>query len=434
VTGLAADVRHGGGIREPACHDPRPAPTDGHVVHRSDPFHPNAGGIPMKPATRHTVGLLGALALVAALCGTQISQANSPVPWGPILKDKKGNVKPLPEKIEKMKDEDWMRIAYTDFDGLKPRMAVFLPPVREEDVSAKDMNSDLGKLMVLYTQRSAKQPDGTASPEIQLRQALGATNRFRMVEGQSSVDHLLDEQDFGASGRVSGASAAHLKQLTGAQYVARVSIIEINPQKEAKNITVVGGALTGNTIGLGSIDVKGTVAYVCINAKIVNVASGDIVSDITVTGTSKAHGLGIAGGILKGFTGGIFGTGGVINTETAASLGEAIQACVNKVAYLAAGRFEDLPLTMNVLDADERSVTVEGGKDLGLQPGMMLKLESNLGPITNAKGDTLDWKRVDNGQLKVIRVLPTVSTCEYIDGGKNTKRDDLATFEPKSGK
>src|ERR1041385_1126240 len=414
----------GGHARAATCYLLPNPPTSGvDPVHRAGwYFRHHQEDFVMRSGPRRTLSILPALVLGALLLTPAPGRSDEPKPWGPYLKDKKGESKPLPDKPEKMKDDDWRKIAYTDFEGLRPRVAVYLPPVRDDQVSSKDMNSDVGKALVLfYSKRTPKQPDGTENPEIQLRQALSATNRFRMVEGSSSVDNLLNEQDFGASGRVSGASAAQLKRITGAQYITRVTILEINPEKESKSIAVGAGALTGNVLGLGSIGISGKVAYCCLNAKIVNVESGDIVSDITATGTSKGHGVGFGAGMLKGISGGLVGAGGLINTETAASLGEAIQAAVNKVAYLTANKFEDLPLTMNVIDADDRTVTVEGGKDLGLQQGMLLHLESNLGPLTNAKGDTLDWKRADNGQAKVVRVLPTVAMCEYVSGGKGTK-------------
>ncbi len=385
----------------------------------------------MRFDSRRLVFTLSTIALGALLLFPATSRSDEEKPWGPYLKDKKGEVKPLPDKVEKMKDEDWLKMAYTDYRGMKPRLAVFLPEVSAENVGTKDMNSDLGKILVLYSKRGAKQPDGTENPEIQLRQSLGATNRFRMVEGSSSADNILNEQDFGASGRVSGASAAKLGRITGAQYVAKVSIIEINPQKEAKSIKLGAGALGSSVLAVGSVGVSGTVAYCCLNAKIVNTETGDIVTDMTVIGTSKAHGLGIGAGMLKGFAGGLIGAGGLIDTKTAASLSEAIQACVNKVAYYTAARFEDLPLTINVIDADANQITVEGGKDLGLQMGMELSLEKNLGPLTDARGDTLDWKRASNGTIKVVRVLPTVSVCDIVSGVKDAKKGDLATFEPK---
>lgn len=384
----------------------------------------------MRIHSRALLLTLGLLALAASAFFPFAVHSDEKQPWGPYLKDKKGEAKPLPEKVEKMKDDDWRKIAYTDFDGLKPRIAVYLPPVTQENLSASQMNTDLGKFLIHYSRRGEKAPDGSEKPEIQLRQALGATNRFRMIEGSSSVDNILNEQDFGASGRVSGASAAKLKRVTGAQYIARVEILEINPEKESKDIRVAAGALTGSALALGSVGVSGKVAYCAINAKIVNAETGEIVTDLTAVGTSRGGGAGFGFGGLKGLAGGVIGGMTTMNSNTAASLGEAIQACVNKVAYLAASKFEDLPVTMSVLDADESRVTIEGGRDLGLQPGMLLRLEANLGPITNTVGDTLEWNRADNGHVKVVRVLPSVSTCEYAGGGKGTKRGDFATFEP----
>lgn len=386
----------------------------------------------MKSRTRHLTTCLGVLALSALplLSGTGFSEEHKP--WGPFLREpRNGETKPLPERIEKMKDADWRKIAYTDYDGIKPRVAVFLPPVRQDQLSAADMQSDVGKLVWMFSQRGAKNPDGSAGTEIQLRQALGATNRFRMIEGSSTVDDILNEQDFGASGRVSGASAARLKRVTGAQYIARITVLEVNPEKESKDIRIGVGALTGNSLALGSVGISGKVAYCALNAKIVNVETGDIVTDINAAGTSRGRGAGLDGILIRKMTGGLFGAGGVLNTETAASLGEAVQAAVNKIAYLAASRFEDLPVTMAVLDADEKSLSVEGGRDLGLREGMLLQLESKLAPITNAVGDTLDWKRLANGSARIVRVMPAVSLCEYVEGGKGTKRDDLATFEPQ---
>ena len=182
--------------------------------------------------------VVGALALMPVFGHTAEDK-----PWGPYLRDKKGEAKPLPEKLDKIKDEEWLKIAYTDYHSIKPRLAIYLPPLQNDQVDPNQMNSDIGKLLVLYSKRDPKQPDGSDGVEVQLRQALGATNRFRMVEGSSSADKILNEQDFGASGRVSGASAAKLGRITGSQYIAKVKLIEINPEKEAKSIGIAAGVL-----------------------------------------------------------------------------------------------------------------------------------------------------------------------------------------------
>src|SRR5205823_4823797 len=145
--------------------------------------------------------------------------------------------------------------------------------------------------------------------EDMVRQALTATNRFTMVERTTATGDVLGEQDFGASGRVEDKTAAAIGHLKGAEYIVKATIIELNPQKESRDIRTVAGGMGMRTAGLGSVGVTGKVAFCRLNVRLVNATTGEIVQDLTVDGTAKSSGLVIGGGIMKAATGGVYGAG-----------------------------------------------------------------------------------------------------------------------------
>src|SRR5438132_1430124 len=80
--------------------------------------------------------------------------------------------------------------------------------------------------------------------------------------------------------------------------------IEINPEKESKDIGVGAGVLGHGVLGVGSIGISGKVAFCRLNVRVINSATGEIVQDLTADGTAKSSGMGIGGGLIGRLGGG----------------------------------------------------------------------------------------------------------------------------------
>jgi curli biogenesis system outer membrane secretion channel CsgG len=110
-----------------------------------------------------------------------------------------------------------------------------------------------------------------------LSDALFNSNRFIVLE-RENIKEVIQEQDFGASGRVKRDTAAPIGELEGAQLIIRGSVTEFEPNCKA------GSAL---------FIVSGKQACVTVNLRIVDAKTGRIVNATTVEGRSGNVGVGL---------------------------------------------------------------------------------------------------------------------------------------------
>jgi curli biogenesis system outer membrane secretion channel CsgG len=266
-----------------------------------------------------------------------------------------------------------------------------------------------------------------------VRQALMSTHRFRMVERTTATEDILVEQDLGASGRVDQKTAAKIGKIKGTEYTVKATIIELNPEKDAKSIKAVAGAMGSSGLGGGFLGLSGKVAFCRLNVRVIRTETGEIVADQTVDGTAKSSAFDWGGG-GAGVTGGgtgIAGGGIGVKTKKEAPLSDAMQACANKVAYFVANKLEDFPWQGSVASVTGAKVTIIGGTNVGLQTGMTLTLlskgENVVDPESN---EVIGAETSEIGQIKVVTAQEKFSICEIIQGGEGAKKGDLVRREP----
>ncbi len=152
-----------------------------------------------------------------------------------------------------------------------------------------------------------------------LANELANTDAFRVVE-RNKLDAVLQEQDLGASGRVSSRSAAKIGKLTGAQYLITGKVSDYS-----ENSSGSGGGISFKGISLGG---KRKKSYIAIDLRVIDANTGEIVHSRTVEGTSKSGGMRV--GIHRGGVGA--SVGGGKNTPA----GKAIRAALIEASdYLA---------------------------------------------------------------------------------------------------
>src|SRR5262249_56664032 len=103
-------------------------------------------------------------------------------------------------------------------------------------------------------------------------------------------------------------------EMKGADFLVKATIIELNPEKESKDIKAIGGAMGSTAIGIGSVGISGKVAFCRLNVRIVDATTGVIAQDMTVDGTAGGSGLNLGGGALGGLSGQLMG--GRVRFET----------------------------------------------------------------------------------------------------------------------
>lgn len=122
---------------------------------------------------------------------------------------------------------------------------------------------------------------------------------YRVIE-RKALDKILAEQDFSTSDRANPETAAKIGKILGVKYIIIGSITTFGT--DTKQVGIGGGAWS-QRFGLGAIGTKKTKAKVVINARMIDVDTGEIVAVAKGTGESKRSGL-LLGGLLGGRGGG----------------------------------------------------------------------------------------------------------------------------------
>ncbi|HCU54274.1 MAG TPA: hypothetical protein DIC36_08370 [Gammaproteobacteria bacterium] len=145
-----------------------------------------------------------------------------------------------------------------------------------------------------------------------LADALINSNRFIVLE-REHIKEVIEEQDFGASGRVKRETAAPIGELEGAQLIIRGSITEFEPKCKG------GSAL---------FIVAAQQACVTVNLRIIDAKTGRVVNATTVEGRSGTVGAGLvfATGTLP------VGLGGWKKTPMESAIRNCIETAVQHIA------------------------------------------------------------------------------------------------------
>ncbi len=215
---------------------------------------------------------------------------------------------------------------------------------------------------------------------------------------RQALDKLMTEQNFSNSNRADPSTAARLGKLAGVDVIIIGAITEFGNETQNKNVGGGGGNWHG--FGVGGIGHSNTKANVAINARIVNVDTGEIVAvaDGTAESSRSSTSLLGGGGNWHGFGGGNvdFGSSNFQNTI----IGEATKAAVDK---LSANLIADSPkVSVRTITVDGLVAAVDGGQ-------IILNVGSNAGVKA---GDQLQVLRVtkeikDPSTGEVIRRLTT---------------------------
>jgi curli biogenesis system outer membrane secretion channel CsgG len=182
-----------------------------------------------------------------------------------------------------------------------------------------------------------------------LTNELLGTGKFKMVE-RKKLEHVLREQNLGASGRVRAGTAAKIGQLTGAKYLVMGTVSSF--EKDTKD--------TGGGIGYGGFRIGGKKeeAYLAIDLRVVDTSTGEVEFVRTVEARAKASGFNL--GLSK------FGFHGNLKQEEKTPTGKAIRAVVVEATDYLACVMVDKDSCMNEYGAKEqrRRDKTKGAVDL----------------------------------------------------------------------
>lgn len=303
------------------------------------------------------------------------------------------------EDYTKMEDW-WYHVDYSPYNGPKQRLAI---TEFENKVPART------RAMVQL-----------ASLESLLISEVFKTKRYVLVE-RTEVDKVIEEQDFGASGRVAKPSAAKIGQILGAQYLVEASITEYVP--DAAKFGIGGGGIGGG--GGGIIGISRQRAELAINIRIINATTSEIVASVQKRGWAATWGLGTGGGGVGSGGAGGGGMSGFSKTP----IGRAAQSCMAKAVYEVVRKIKDKPWQGGVMLVKDDKVYVNAGENLGMKPGMVLSVLSKGEELVDPDtGLVLGSETTPIGSVVVQEVKENYSVATVQDGCEGAKKGDILEF------
>jgi curli biogenesis system outer membrane secretion channel CsgG len=234
---------------------------------------------------------------------------------------------------------------------------------------------------------------------------------------RSRIDAVLAEQNLGASGRIEPTTAAQIGRTLGVDAVLIGSITKFDMEDKTKGFSF-GGVFGGS---------RKQIATVQIAARLINTATGEILT--VVEGTGQSEQKDATGGV------GLFGTTSSSDSRGRV-LGEAAEKAVAEVStqlVAAAPKLSSLPTLAPRIDALIADVTGnqvvinKGGRD-GFRPGMVLSVERVTKTVKDpTTGKVLRVVSQPIGRVQLVEVDATSSVGKVIAGkGGSFKVGDRA--------
>ena len=228
----------------------------------------------------------------------------------------------------------------------------------------------------------------------ELTTQLFKTEQFSVVE-RAQLEAILDEQDLGASGRVSASTAAEIGKLLGAQLILTGSITQFSIETKSGGFRRLG-------VSFSEAESK-------LDIRIVNTTTGEIMFAEEGEGTKR-----FGGGFFKGANFERDFDAGVAQE----SLRPAVEDVIEKIADDSA-RFDTLaPVipTGVVVGAGNGGIFINRGENFNLQPGQRFSVYRVIDEIKDADGTVLDRITDRVGVLEVTRVLSQSAICRVVEG------------------
>jgi curli biogenesis system outer membrane secretion channel CsgG len=242
---------------------------------------------------------------------------------------------------------------------------------------------------------------------------------FSIIE-RKALDKLMTEQNFSNSNRADPTSAAKLGKLLGVDAILIGSITQFG--NETKKTNLGGGGGNWGGFGLGGIGHSNSKANVGINARLVNVDTGEIIAvaeGVGQSGRSSTSLLG-GGGNWHGFGSGSadFGSSDFQNTI----IGEATKIAVDK---LTADLVSDAPrVGVRTITVEGLVAAVEGGQivlNVGARAGVKVGDQLIVARVTKeikdpATGSVIRRLSSTIGIVKATDVDDASAVCSPVTG------------------
>ncbi|MDQ2180196.1 CsgG/HfaB family protein [Marinifilum sp. D714] len=233
-----------------------------------------------------------------------------------------------------------------------------------------------------------------------LTTALVKSGNYRVME-RAEIDRILNEQDFGQSGRVTQQSAAKMGQVLGVEIAVIGSVSEFGYKRGE-----TGGAVKGLGIGVSNQQ-----AVVGVDVRMVNTNTGEIITAENVRKKKSAKGLKLRTKKLafkdqKDFDESL--------------VGKAAREAIEDVVAMIDNNANNIPWQAKVITEKEGVVFINSGEADGLQVGDVFavysKGEDLIDPDTGISLGSVDTKI---GEIKITDASVgngKASKCSIVQG------------------
>jgi len=242
---------------------------------------------------------------------------------------------------------------------------------------------------------------------------------YSVIE-RKRLDAILQEQNFSNTERANPTSAAKVGKVLGVNAIVVGSVTQFGMEDKSVNVGGIAGRLSG--WGGGRVGKKEGKANVAIDARIVDVNTGEILGVATGKGVSKRSGLLLGGG---GGNGGGFGAGGIDMGSSDFQdtiLGEATRAAVQDLTaqlIASAARIQGTKVTIEglVADATGPEIVINVGKAAGVSVGMKLAVERVTREIKDpATGAVLRKMTSPVGEIEITEADDASALAKVVSG------------------
>jgi curli biogenesis system outer membrane secretion channel CsgG len=275
-----------------------------------------------------------------------------------------------------------------------------------------DVGKGIGDLLVTYLVK-----DGT----------------YSVIE-RAALDKILAEQNFSNSDRADPNSAAKIGRLLGVDAILVGSITQFGNDTRSTGVGSIGGA--AGRLGLGGVRQKQSKAIVGLNARLVNVDTGEILAAAESLGESQRTSTSLLGGAgsRRGFgVGGVdFSSSDFQNTI----IGEAVKEAVEEMSRSVVserGRVQTRHVAVQGLIAavSGSQVVLNVGTRAGVKVGDQLNVERVTSEIKDPESGKVIRRMTSNvGVLRVVDVDEQSAVADIVSGA-DFKVSDVVRSAPQ---
>lgn len=228
----------------------------------------------------------------------------------------------------------------------------------------------------------------------ELATQLVQTGKYTVIE-RAQLDAILQEQNLGASGAVTSATAAKVGKLLGVQLLLTGSITAFSIKRTSIGMRGIGGSYSN--------------AESKIDARLVNTDTGEVV--IVAVGQGNKR---MGGGYFKGVS--------AEQTFDQGAAQEALRPAVEQVVVKLAEQTASLQSMTpaapegQIVSTRAGSYYINRGAGAGVKVGQKFNVHHVVDEIKDADGRLLDKVIEQTGVLEVTQVLANSAVCKLVSG------------------